>query len=149
MLEELLVLVRANNTRSNMTNLKSQPLYFQVVLIGSFIFIALMLFALAQSIYRDSFQVGHYIDDAQKLIETSKSQGVSQKEELAYAETPQYQEKVAKELLGLKLPGESVIILTGEEQNVDDLLPTTTDKDARERALLSNPEKWWRYLFGI
>lgn len=132
-----------------MPNLKSQPLYFQIVLIGSFIFIALMLFALARSIYRDSFQVGRYIDDSEKTIEMERQAGAEQKSELAYAKTPQYQEKVAKELLGLKRPGEEVIVLTGEEQNIDDLLPTTASREAQERALLSNPEKWWRYLFGV
>ncbi len=130
--------------------LKSQPLHFQLILIGGFIFIAFMLFALARSIYRDSFQVGSYIDRSLTLVETQKVTTVNEKSELAYVQTRQYQEKIAKELLGLKSPGEEVIILTGETQDIADLLPEAPIQLAqRERELLTGPQKWWRYLFGI
>ncbi len=132
------------------SKLKSQPLHFQLILIGGFIFIAFMLFALARSIYRDSFQVGSYIDRSLVLIESKKATTESEQGELAYVQTPQYQQKIAKELLGLKDPGEQVIILTGENQDISGLLPEAPlRQEQRTRELLTGPQKWWRYLFGI
>lgn len=136
-----------SETRSTVD--ESQSLFLQIVLIGGFIFICLVLFALARSIYRDSFQVGGYITTLEKGIGTEQTAKQSAQSELAYAQTPQYQEKVAKELLGKKLPGEDVIILTHEEQNIDDLLPEDLKRARDEMATLTNPEKWLKYVFGI
>lgn len=124
-------------------------LFFQTILVGGFIFIAFMLFALARSIYRDSFQVGSYISDLESRIAVEKQSKANEQEELAYAKTPQFQEKMAKEFLGLKSAGEEVIVLTNERQNPDDLLPDSTKKAVDERALLTAPQKWLRYLFEI
>ena len=126
----------------------NQPLYFQIVLIVGFVFIAFMLFALARSIYRDLFQVGRYIGDSQTEIAEQKTDLAQKPDELAYSQSPRYQEKIAKELLGLRLPGEEVIILSGEEQKFEDLLPENLQRRIN-RELLTNPQKWWRYLFGL
>lgn len=130
------------------TRLKQQPLYFQIVLVGGFIFIALVLFALGSSIYRDVFQVGGFINAAVTTIEEQKTELAGMPDELAYAQTPQFQEKTAKELLGLKLPGEEVIVLATEEQDLADLLPDYPEQRT-DLDLLSNPQRWGRYLFGI
>ena len=127
---------------------KSQPLYFQIVLIGGFIFIGMMLFALARSIYRDSFQVGKYVQTSVLTIEEEKENLAAKPSELAYAESALYQEKVAKELLGKKLPGEEVIILSSEKQAYEDLLPEGVNKN-ENLELLTLSQRWWRYLFGI
>ena len=118
----------------------------QLIVVGGFIFVAFMLFALAQSIYRDTFQVGGYIRDLQERIHTEQAAVASQQDELAYANTPQYRQKMAKELLGLKAPGEEVIVLTDEVQDLDQLLPSPPF--AAGTSLLSNPQRWLRYLFG-
>lgn len=124
-----------------------QPFFLQLVLVGGFLFVALMLFALARSIYRDSFQVGRYIADSREAVTTEQAATDSQKSELEYARTPEFQEKMAKELLGLKMPGEKVIVLTTEEQKLDDLL--IRPQLQKEHAKLTLPQKWLRYLFGI
>jgi len=108
-----------------------------------------MLFALARSIYRDSFQVGGYINDLENLIVSEQTETRSESNELDYARTPQFQEKIAKELLGLKNPGERVIVFTDESQQLNDLLPTDQRTRRLENAALSNPAKWLRYLFGL
>lgn len=132
------------------TRSREEPsLFLQAVLIGGFIFICLMLFALARSIYRDSFQVGSYIGDLQKNISSEQVASFTEEEELAYAKTPQFQEKMAKELLGLKLPGEEVIILSREAQNVEDLLPAGLRQREQALELLTPSQKWAKYLFGI
>ncbi|MCF7846218.1 MAG: hypothetical protein K9L85_03180 [Candidatus Peribacteraceae bacterium] len=126
----------------------SQPLYFKIVLGVSFAVIVLMLFALARSTYRDLFQVGSYIDTSSESIEQQKAELAEKPNELAYSESARYREKVAKELLGQKLVGEEVIILTNEEQAIDDFFANKV-KTEKSVELLSPSQKWLRYLFGI
>lgn len=108
-----------------------------------------MLFALARSIYRDSFQVGGYIDRSLEQIAAEESATEQAESELAYAQTPQYQSKMAKELLGLRNPGEEVIVLTTERQTLTNILPSSPERTAFDaRAGRSTPARWWLYLFG-
>lgn len=107
-----------------------------------------MLFALARSTYRDLFQVGRYIEASVSTIETQQEALAGKPAELAYAQSPRYQEKISKELLGRKLPGEEVIILTDVEQSIEDFIPNRI-QPKKDYGLLTPPQKWWRYLFGI
>ena len=132
---------------TNRTN-HQPPLYFKVVLGGSFVVIVFMLFALARSTYRDLFQVGTYIDSSTAFIEQQKNDLVAKPEELEYVNSARYQEKIAKEFLGLKLSGEEVIVLADGEQSVEDFLPDRVRQN-KNLELLTPPQKWWRYIFGI
>lgn len=132
----------------NNSNKNSQPLYFKVVLATSLIVIVSMLLALARSTYRDLFQVGSYIETSATSIEQQKTKLAGKPGELAYVESTRYREKVAKELLGQKRPDEEVIILANETQMIEDFLPSKI-RVKKNLELLSPPQKWWRYLFGI
>jgi hypothetical protein len=110
--------------------------------------IVFMLFALARSTYRDLFQVGTYIETSVAYIDEQKEELKTKPAALAYASSPRYREKIAKELLGRKAPGEEVIILTNETQSLADLLPDRIQARP-DSALLTPPRKWLRYLFGI
>ncbi|MFH1546611.1 MAG: hypothetical protein ABIE14_04500 [Patescibacteria group bacterium] len=132
----------------NNPNNSSQPFYFKIVLGSAFAVIVFMLFALARSTYRDLFQVGSYIEASVASIEEQKEDLAAKPSELAYAESPRYREKIAKELLGRKLPGEEVIILTDETQTFADFLPSQA-QTKKNYELLSPPQKWLRYVFGI
>ena len=132
----------------NQPNKNSPPLYFKVVLGGSFVVIVFMLFALARSTYRDLFQVGIYIDNSSTFIEQKKNDLIAKPDELEYVNSARYQQKIAKEFLGLKSPGEEVIVLADGEQSIEDFLSIKT-KNNQSLELLTAPQKWWRYLFGI
>lgn len=82
------------------------------------------------------------------FIEEQKESLESKPAELAYASSDRYREKMAKELLGLKLPGEEVIILSSESQRFEDFLPDQIEKKTNYE-LLTPGQKWLRYLFGI
>ncbi len=107
-----------------------------------------MLFALARSTYRDLFQVGSYIQASVTFIEEQKQDLKNKPLELAYAQSSRYREKIAKELLGQKLPGEEVIIITDAEQRLEDFLPNQI-KTKKVHELLTPSQKWLRYLFGV
>lgn len=125
-----------------------RPLYLQVIIVGGFIITVFTLFLLARSIYRDSFQVGGYIRELNTSIANQKTAIADQRAELQHVQTPEYLDKQAKELLGLKQPGEEVLVLTSDTQNIDDLIPQPV-KPADELAAFSVPRRWARFLFGI
>jgi len=133
---------------TNTTNKSAQPFYFKVVLGSCFVIIVLMLFALARSTYRDLFQVGSYIETSTTFIDKQKKVLEKQPAELAYVSSPRYREKIAKEVFGKRLPGEEVIILTNETQNFEDFLPKGI-YSRKKYELLTPPQKWLRYLFGV
>jgi hypothetical protein len=81
-------------------------------------------------------------------IEDQKEVLAEKPSELAYAQSPHFQEKIAKELLGKKLPGEEVIVISNEAQNFEDLFPSKKKTDD-SLALLTTQQRWLRYLFGI
>ena len=107
-----------------------------------------MLFALARSTYRDLFQVGSYIEASIAFIDEQKTLLENKPFELAYASSPRYHEKIAKELFGRKLPGEEVIVLTDEIQTLENFLPHQI-QSRKKHELLTPPRKWLRYVFGI
>ena len=131
-----------------MNSKNSQPLYFKIVLGASFTITILMLFALARSTYRDLFQFGTYISTSSESIEIQKDEIAAMPSELEYVQSERYREKVAKDLLGQKVPGEEVIILTAESQNFADFLPSKISADP-SLELLTPPQKWLRFIFGI
>ncbi|MFA5352236.1 MAG: hypothetical protein WC304_03075, partial [Candidatus Gracilibacteria bacterium] len=100
------------------------------------------------SIYRDLFQIGKYVQTSVLAIEDQKEVLAEKPSELAYAQSPHFQEKIAKELLGKKLPGEEVIVISNEAQNFEDLFPSKKKTDD-SLALLTTQQRWLRYLFGI
>jgi hypothetical protein len=129
-------------------NKSSQPVYFKIVLGSCFAIIVFMLFALARSTYRDLFQVGSYIKTSVDFIDQQKAKLKDKPAELAYVSSARYREKMTKELLGRKLPDEKVIILTNESQTFEDFLPDRAHAK-KDHDLLTPPQKWLRYLFGI
>jgi hypothetical protein len=131
-----------------MTNRTNKPVYFKIVLGSCFAIIIFMLFALARSTYRDLFQVGSYIETSLDFIDQQKTELKDKPAELAYVSSSRYREKMAKELLGKKLPDEEVIILTNETQTFEDFLMDKIPKK-KNHDLLTPPQKWLRYLFGI
>ena len=82
------------------------------------------------------------------FIDEQKEKLKNEPAELAYASSDRYREKMAKELLGLKLSGEEVIILSSESQSLTDFLPDQI-KQKENYELLTPSQKWLRYLFGI
>lgn len=100
---------------------------------------------MARSVYRDSFQVKPYIDNSLFSIEEGQNNLAREIAEAEYALTPEYQDLKAKELLGLRQPGEEVIIFSDNKQEITDFLPTL--QEPRDQEILPNTEKWWKFIF--
>ncbi len=68
-------------------------------------------------------------------------------ERIAYFETPQFQEKIAKEKLNLQKIDENVVVVKyGTDQKNDAInLPVEESMDQQE---VSNYQKWWNIFFA-
>ncbi len=98
------------------------------------------VFSKKQSLENDMAQLDHDVvslentnDELKRLIE--------------YLQTPEYIESQARTKLGLRLPGEEVVVIT-------DLSTPSLDKNGEYRntdgegGIWGNPGRWWRYFFG-
>lgn len=82
--------------------------------------------------------------EKQSLIDQEASLNKSNQElaqSLSYVNSPDFEEKVAREQLNLKLNGEQVYNF-----GTADLQATSTDEVPQSGA--SNPKKWWNYFMG-
>ena len=121
----------------------------RIILIVEFIVAIYMLIALTTSEY-NSYKVEKYIQDFESRNQEIALENQQLKNEYDYFTSKQYQEKIAKQNFGLVNPGEQVLIIPEESKITD-------EEEFQNRIItekvefyesLSNPIKWWYYLFG-
>lgn len=89
----------------------------------------------------------------EKEVENLKSEAAKIQNEnnllsqkIAYLQTPEFQEKIAKEKLNLQKPDESVVVVKqriGQEPQVSDV----QDQMVAVEQDISNYKKWWNIFF--
>lgn len=122
-----------------------------MILIGEFLLVSYLLYALALNIYQ-SYQIDYHIqnfgEENRKIAEANRKAA----EDLLYYTSNEYLEKIAKQNLGLVNAGEEVIVLSDNviETPVEDPLVDVFSEDQLQKYYhLSNPRKWWKFLFEI
>jgi len=80
------------------------------------------------------------IDALKKEIADSEQKNKELKEDISQAGSPEYLEKVAREKLGMKAPGEQVVVITKESE--------VEQKPSEQKASFWkwNPSNWWQWL---
>ena len=78
--------------------------------------------------------------EAQAAAQVKKNSDL--KDSIAFLNSTAFKEKVAREQLNLKKDGEIVFNFSEGDK-------FTSSIKANESQATSNPQKWWRYLFGI
>lgn len=87
-------------------------------------------------------------------LETQISQLESQIEELGYKvtyyKTSSYQDRLAREKLGMQAPGESVVIIKKDSNTTQEVRAETVDLRTADEieASKSNWQQWMDFLFG-
>lgn len=119
----------------------SQFLY-QIQQIVTVIFLIYVLFLIGRSAHLNA-QGNRRIEELRQSIEDLKVASLDLASEISYRQTAGFQEIEAREKLGLKKPGEFVIIVPKEHLASDPAAAVSSSVDTR--ALL---EIWWEYYFG-
>ncbi len=123
----------------------------KLILIGEFLLVSYLLYALTSYIYRN-YQVDYHIKNFQALNDKIASDNKKAAEDLLYYTSGEYIEKVAKQNLGLVNPGEEVVIISDDllNQPVNDTIEASNSADRISKYYnISNPRKWWKFFFEI
>lgn len=128
---------------------KSKSFTFQLFVMGGFLFFFYMFFALATSIYKD-YQLETEISDFESEIQNLAQMANQKPRDLKYLQSEQYKDRYAKESLNLLNPGEKLIVLPKDEQQVEqgpvELMTEVLSPDS----ILNqpHPKQWREYFFG-
>jgi cell division protein FtsB len=102
-----------------------------------------LLFLFGRSAYKN-YQINQRIKELQASITTLNEQNTNLKNLIAYYQTETFRELEARRKLGLKKPGEIVVALP---ENTEEVLQTENPEEKKEQTT-PNWKKWWEYLFG-
>lgn len=90
------------------------------------------------------YEIAHEVKQLQADIHSYQQKNVELKQVISYLESPDFQERQAKEKLNRQQPGEQTVIIAPSTNT------ETTPTNARSAAAAAetNPQAWWAYLFG-
>ncbi len=114
----------------------------QIVLGVTGVIALLILFSLAQEANR-RWQVQREVSRLEREVSTMEKSLVALEQLNEYFRTPDYKERLAREQLNFRAPGEKVVLIPER-----DGVPVTTAKTPQEPKVMSVPLKWW-YLFFV
>ena len=74
------------------------------------------------------------------------------REQVQYLESDHYKERLAKDKLNLRNPGEKIVMVQPVSEKDKDIKGVTSDRvggsDEKEDNNMSNFKKWWEYFFN-
>lgn len=119
----------------------------KLLLLLGFGVVAYTFYSLTISIFHN-YQVERTIEDYYAREEELLALRESELEKLQYFKTPQYDDKISKQDLGLYQEGEQVLIIPDE-----DLIILSTEEEQEEssqaaRTRWSNPMRWYKFFVG-
>lgn len=110
------------------------------------IILALIILAVTRETNKKN-QVQLEIDKLREEAKKIEKDNLELTDKLAYFESPDFQEKEAKDKLNLQNPKENVVIikpsLTKETENI----PNNQPDKIEVKIKMSNLQKWWDYFF--
>ncbi len=123
---------------------------FRYAPLGILLLVALIGFSLAKEFIR-SYQIHSEIEALQQQIVALESQNRQTSDFVEYLKTDSYFDQQARIKLGLKEPGEKVIVINDQFKKTtvpDDALDGAMALQTFQRDGRSNPKKWFAYFFG-
>lgn len=122
-------------------NIFSGPKFISFV---GLIVIVLLAFPIYKVVNK-KYVIDQEIADLEKEIVDLETSNKDLKGFIGYLESDQFLEEQARLKLGLKKPGEEVIVLKNEASSTE----MSEEELARQRQEnLTNPERWWEYFFN-
>lgn len=127
---------------------KISSFFAKIFLLLAVIALVFIFISIAKETYKKN-QVQKEISDLQEKIQKINRDNAQLKEKIAYLGSSEYQEKEAKDKLGLQGPNESVIVVKpGVEKEVKTDLSEGASLEVMPKIEdLPNYKKWWNYFF--
>lgn len=123
--------------KKNRKRRPSHNILFSIFLAAGFVLIIGFLVFTNWKISKRRAELLVRIDSLRKEIEILEQKNKELKEDISQAGSQEYLEKVAREQLGLKAPGEEVVVISREGQG---------EEVREEEKGFWNPAAWWQWL---
>lgn len=121
--------------------MKQRTVIILAIFLSSFI-----IFGLSKTIY-GTYQSGRRLKVSEKETQQLLAENKLLREELSTYQSDEFIEKQAREKLNFVKPGETMVVIEGNQANTSDAETRNKElEDKLEAVLTSNLEKW-RYLF--
>ena len=114
------------------------------------IFITLILITVSFSKeFIKNYKINQEIESLQREIESLETKNFELSELIKYFATDDFIEERARIDLGLKKPGETMVIIAEPEDTFSDSeQKQITEKEQTKPEKISNPKKWWNYFIN-
>ena len=123
----------------------------KIFIVCAFIILVFAITAVAKELYR-KYQIQEEISALKEEIEKVEKSNREFSDLIEYLKTESYLEKGARLRLYLQKPGEKVVIVSQNPQGISEEKYSDGAEKAEEEKKseeISNPRKWWNYLFAI
>jgi len=127
------------NPNKKITKLFYSPKF--ITLVG-FIILILISIPLVKNISK-RYAINQEVMDLENEIKDLESKNRDFKSFVSYLESDQFVEEQARLKLGLKKPGEDVVVLK-EDLNASSSIANALNENLN----ISNPQRWWSYFFN-
>jgi hypothetical protein len=108
--------------------------------------IAYMLYGLTLSIYRN-YTINTHIENFTQTNTQLQAENEEKLKNYEYYNSAEYQDKIAKQNLGLINPGEEVIVIPPSARIEVFELDDIEAQKARKLAKMPNFKRWWEFFF--
>ncbi len=135
-------------------NLKTKFLSSRVFIILGICLLVFIGFSLGKETYRN-YQIEKEIQALEEEISSIEKNNDNLTHLIEYFKTESYQEKEARQKLGLQKEGEKVVVITEENiepeelemENTEDSIEEFNQSEEIQKEEISNPRKWWNFIF--
>ncbi len=122
------------------------PSWWAVIIAGGLV--AVFSVAIVREVFRTR-QVSSQVARLQTQITQEEHRQEQLQELIAYLGSQTYQEREARLQLGLRKPGEKVIVVpAGSVKDTNGQIITNADNASAAENSGSLPQRWWHYFFG-
>ena len=105
--------------------------------------------AISTSAFREAYRsrtIQNEVQDLQSQAQHIQSENQALTEQIAYLQTPEFQEKIAKEKLNLQQPDESVVVVNPSADQQQPI-QQTSNENIQTQQDIPNYIKWWNLFF--
>ena len=127
--------------------ISQHKLRFRISTVLASVVFIYMFIATSEALWQN-YQINQEITQLKLEITQLGQENAQLKNLIAYLKTESFREKEARRKLGYKKAGEKVVALPQNDFPHIEPGDTTTEDNTENQLQLSNPQKWWEYIFG-
>jgi cell division protein FtsL len=132
---------------SPLVNMKNKLIIFIGALLIGLTLMSIILYSASKEATRTN-QIDQEIQALKDEAEKIKKDNGDLQEKISYFETPDFQEKIAKEKLNMQKEGEGVTIIKTDPLKKSESQDIQQPIEKNDEPRLPVYKKWWQYFFG-